>query len=45
MASNLKLKNNLSTEFSIEHSDNEQFITVASIDMPKVKSIDTVLHK
>ena len=42
MSSKIKLKNNLNTEFSIEHKDNEQAISVSSIDISKVKSVNTI---
>jgi len=40
--SKIKLKNNIDTEFSIEHIDDTQAISVSSVDMSKVKSVDTI---
>jgi len=40
--SKIKLKNNIDTEFSIEHIDDTQAISVSSVDMSKVKPIDTI---
>jgi len=40
--SKIKLKNNIGSEFSIEHIDDTQAISVSSVDMSKVKSVDTI---
>jgi len=38
----IAIKNNLNTEFSIEHKDNEEAISIDSKDLSKVKSVDTL---
>jgi hypothetical protein len=38
----LKLKNNINTEFSIQHNDGSQAITVSSEELSKVKTDNIV---
>jgi len=40
----IAIKNNLNTEFSIEHKDNEEAISIDSRDLSKVKSVDTISY-
>jgi len=40
----IAIKNNLNTEFSIQHKDNEEAISIDSKDLSKVKSVDTISY-
>ena len=42
MSSKLKLKNNIQSELTIEHSDNSPALTVSSVDLSKVNPITTI---
>lgn len=42
MSSNIKLKNNINSEFSIQHNDDSQAITVSSEELSRVKTVDTI---
>ena len=42
MSSSIKLKNLENTEFTVQHNNGSQAITVSSEELSKVKTIDTI---
>jgi hypothetical protein len=42
MSSQIKLKNNINSEFTVTHEDNQGAISVSSTDLAKVVSVDTI---